>query len=222
MKYSKILFSFCLLYLISINSYSQVRFGLKLGPNIAYANFKGDGASAYEDFRELLVKYHFEGICILPVNETFKFRLGLGVHAKGHKSVETVNSINNIVEITPIYLQIPIIASYVNDKFHIGAGPYFSFGLSGKYIEKEEGGGVPSKIIRDGSIVFGNTIDSDLRNLDAGLQLEAGFTIKYDWIISGAYNIGLINFYPAPLADPDGISGKFNSFSISIGYLFPY
>ncbi len=207
--------------LISQELVAQTRFGLKGGLNLANANFSGPDASNYEDFRKNIFRYHVEGICIVPVNENFKFRFGLGLHSKGHKHVFIENGVTETFQLNPLYVQIPIIASYVNEKFHIGVGPYFGFGISGKFFEKTSGGGVATTE-ETRSIIFGNNIDDDLRSLDAGLQFEVGFTINYDFMITASYNLGLNNFFPAEIYERDGISGKFNTLGLSFGYLFPY
>jgi hypothetical protein len=217
-----ILFFVVILCVFSISTIQgQTRFGLKGGLNIAYGSWQGPNTSVREENRKLLYGYHLEGLCVLPVKDRFAFRLGIGVHLKGDKYSETVSGRTTSLTTAPIYIQLPVIASYVNEKFHIGAGPYFGFAVAGNITSKATGGGLDDKS-NSKKIVFGNALDNNIRPLDVGLQLEAGFTINYDYIISASYNVGLGNIVPTEYSEEYGITGRFNSISISVGYLFPY
>ncbi len=78
--------------------------------------------------------------------------------------------------------------------FFVGAGPSLGFGISGN-SRTTYSDGTPEE---SSKIKFGNTIDDDLKGLDLGANLLAGYCLKGGFMFSVNYNLGLSNLVPKP------------------------
>jgi len=114
------------------------------------------------------------------------------------------------------YIQIPVNAQY---KYNLGgmnlllqAGPYFSFGISGKnkWEYTEEWGGNKESDKGEDKIEFGK--DGDFKASDFGLGLGVGMQFENIQVGVG-YNLGLANI------DPDW-KAKNNGLALTVTYLF--
>ena len=192
------------LTICSVTLFAQVNFGVKAGLNLANMNFKGGPSEEFEDFKKMLTTFQVGGVAEFDLAESVALHTGIMLVGKGFKIAEAYNN--------PIYLQVPALILYKQDKFYIGGGPYVGFGLFGKY--KEDVAGDEDSY----DLEFGNGEDDDLTPIDFGLQFEAG-VILYDNIRLGAgYGLGLTNALPKDNRDDE--SWKHSVISINAAYMF--
>jgi hypothetical protein len=95
------------------------------------------------------------------------------------------------------------------------AGPYFAYGIAGKYEFKAEATGIPTEE-ETGDIKFGSNSDSDIKPLDFGLNIGAGVELN-NFLLRAQYGLGLADL------DPQG-ADEFKVYNrvigISFGYMF--
>ncbi len=112
------------------------------------------------------------------------------------------------------------IAAVANGRLHTGVGPYVAYGLGGSY-HSEWAAPMQVPILpgpQDRQIIWGNDADAnDFQRLDAGLQLEAGLTVRR-FRLSAAYALGLINLQPQP--DAAQVVKKARAFSLNLSAFF--
>jgi hypothetical protein len=136
----------------------------------------------------------------------FSFRTGLRFSARGDKQVADDATYQTYV----YYLALPVYALYnyqfSGGVFFGGLGPYYGYGLFGKYIDKVSGVTTKEKI------KFGEN-ESGLRHGDFGIGLVAGYVYKRI-LFQLTYDFGLSNIYF------DSTDKAFNrAFGISVGYI---
>ncbi|MEJ0102043.1 MAG: outer membrane beta-barrel protein [Bacteroidota bacterium] len=134
------------------------------------------------------------------------FRTGLRLSGRGDKQVDDDATYKTYI----YYLALPVYALYNYQSpggvFFGGLGPYYGYGLFGKYIDKVNGETTKEKI------KFGKD-ESGLRHGDFGLGLVAGYVYKRI-LFQFSYDFGLSNIYF------DKEDKAFNrAFGISVGYI---
>ncbi len=108
------------------------------------------------------------------------------------------------------YLQLPILINYsypldMDNSVHGGIGFYAALGLSGHF--KSDG--------MSESVHFGSSPNSDdLRRMDYGLVINAGYSFLKKWDVTLNYDLGLRNVSATP-PDPNT---KIRGFSLNAGY----
>lgn len=127
------------------------------------------------------------------------------------------------VEYNPMYIQIPVLASFrynLNDnwRWELNAGPYFAFGVGGKY-EKER----TFTDNRDNSIIEQTSEEVDFFNdntnsFDMGIAFGTGLTYK-KFYFGVQYEIGMSDLNNDK-EDGDYASIKNSNFTFSVGYNF--
>lgn len=211
MKTKHVLIALPLILLATV-SYSQVRFGLKAGLNLAGVRIDGPDAPD----TETLPSFHLGGFLDYAVNDFFAIQPGLLISGKGFKYNETILGTSLKAEVKPIYIDIPVMLILRTDiggvKLFGGAGPYLGFGIAGNY--KVSGAGQTE----DGDINWGSDEDDDhLKRGDLGLILGGGLELDNGLIFSLNYQLGLNNTDPAGSRDFKQMN---RVLGMSIGYLF--
>jgi hypothetical protein len=109
------------------------------------------------------------------------------------------------------YFNLPIDLVYHPDfagkRWVFGAGPWFAYGLSGKYTQ-------------DGytfGILFGSSEAHDAHRLDFGLNLLAGYKLNEKMMLTGRLDFGLKDVS----AQPDFVTIYTRSFGINFVYWMP-
>jgi hypothetical protein len=109
------------------------------------------------------------------------------------------------------YFNLPIDLIYhpdfVEKRWVFGAGPWFAYGLSGKYTQ-------------DGytwSIRFGSSETNDAHRLDFGLGAMAGYQLKPDMMLTAKFDFGLKDVS----AQPDFVTIYTRSFGVNFVYWMP-
>lgn len=187
----------CMLAVVAIVGYSQLRWDVKFGMNFSNMT-KFDDADALPGFTlGAGLDYEF--------TENWAFQPGVMFTSRGYK----YGGDGLTVKSRPIYMDIPLLGSYKFPigpvaKFFINAGPYLSVGLGGKI----KAGDYDEKIFDDG-----------WKRFDLGLQWGIGFELADHYLVNFTGQHGFIS----PFDFPDGYEGDRSrnmSFSIGVGYRF--
>ena len=209
MKKGISLFSLLLLF-VTIQSFAQVKFGVKAGLNLSNMTAK-DNTRTYSNNYKTKTGFHFGVTAEFPISESFSFEPGMLYSSKGYMYKETDYNVTASVN----YLEIPMNAIYKIDlsgaKMLISAGPYLGFALSGKYKGTEKGYDFNE------SIKIGNNADNDdIKSLDYGLNIGVGAEIK-QITIGLQYGLGLANI---STYTREGTKSSNKAIGISVGYKF--
>lgn len=181
-----------------------VTFGLRVGLN--FANVSGDA-----DDYDARTAFNVGAIADIPLMQSLYIQTGLYFQSKGAKYEEDGYE----ETISPMYLQIPVLASYRYNfsdaaQLQVNFGPYFAYGVGGKYKIEEDG----DEFEMD---AFGD--DGLLNRFDCGLQVGAGFTFAKHFNITFTYEFGLTNAANDDAFDDD-FSIKNSNCMLNLGYNF--
>lgn len=201
-------------YLISSsgNDAQSVRFGIRGGLN--WAILSGD----FDNALGSRIAYHVGVITEIPLIYDFYMQTGFYFQSKGavYKPYNVYPS-RSKEAINALYLQIPILASYCYDisdvfQMQVNFGPYFAYGVGGKYKLEE----------RQGKEYYGFELDvfgdkGILKNFDCGLQIGGGITFVRHYYLGLTYEFGLTNMAKAKDAE---VKPKNRNWMLSLGYTF--
>lgn len=197
---------------LQISGFSQnAKVGFTAGLTIANLHSKIDGVSNNGD-----AKYGYTAGLVVdaPINNNFSFMPSVNYVQKG-KNEDRTNSSGVKEEIATQlrYIEVPFNFVYnvsAGGGFFIGAGPYISFGLPSQKVTTVAGAEAET------DIKWGSTIAEDLRGMDYGANVIAGYKMKKGLFFSANYSQGLRN-----LATGDSNNEIKNTyFAISLGWLF--
>jgi hypothetical protein len=219
--------SFAVMLFAFTTSAQEIRFGAKLGANLANVGDVPEGAST-----SMLIGAHIGAIVDIPINSNFSIQPGLLYSMKGWNesadlSIPGFFTLKYDVDQKLNYIEIPINAVYSFDEgygFNIFAGPYVGILLSAN--SKGESTvdilGVPATVDVDEDIKEG------LESLDIGFNIGLGYRLENGLGFSAQYGIGLTSLV-AEQTETDPISGasytidaygKNSVIGISVSYLF--
>lgn len=196
--------------------------GIRAGGNLS--TFTGDHFSDVD----LKSRFGFNvGVNLdYSIMESFGIQTGVYFTTKGAK-YETVKIHEVYEEVTtktynwnPMYIQIPVLASYryhFNDnlRWELNAGPYFAFGVGGKYKYERT-----KTSLYDGEVLSSKETEEDFFNddtnsFDMGIAFGTGLTYK-KFYFGVQYEIGMTNL----VSDSEDYSMKNSNFTFSVGYNF--
>jgi hypothetical protein len=209
-----------LLFLITTQTFAQIKFGVKAGLNLSNMLAKDNDQTYSENFK-MKPGFHAGATVEFPIVKRFSFETGLLFATKGTKinEKETVGNETNELkgEINLYYLDIPLTAKVTFDigsaKIYGDFGLYLGIGLKGKSkIEITDMGGTDSF---NENIKFGSGSDQ-VKRVDYGLT--AGVGVEIQSVQFGiSYGYGLANLSN----DTDnGTITKNRVLGISVGYKF--
>ncbi|MBK8196003.1 MAG: PorT family protein [Lewinellaceae bacterium] len=202
MKNQSVAILFVMLFLgMASTGFSQVRFGVKAGLNLA--NISGDDVGD----TKMLPTFLVGGQAEFGLAENLGLGVGLQLSGKGFKVSD--DFLEEDLKYSVMYIQVPVLLQYRNSGFFAGVGPYVGFAISGK--AKAGGESI--------SLEFGNTEDDDLAPLDFGAGLELGYEFS-NIRATASYNLGLANIVPKDIADAEDVSAKNTVIGIAVAYLF--
>jgi len=210
MKY-KILLLLLSSYLFS-SGYSQGVFGFKAGMQLAKITGAGDVPNC------LLPTLQVKGVAIFPLSDEVTINPSLGYSGKGYRwnNLTFEDQFGNLATGDIIglfhYLQVTVPISYKivsnpNQEYYFGAGPYFSYAVSGK--TKLKNAAIADYQSWD---LFTNNA---YKRTDAGIAIEIASRIKKKFLIAFNADIGL-----ADVSNEGGGKLKQMAGGLSIGYLF--
>ena len=188
----------------------NARFGFTAGTSIANYKAKYSGISISPDSKAGITAGFLVDI---PLGSSFSIQPALNFVQKGSKSEfmgekETVNI--NCLEVP---LNLLCNSGGKSGSFFVGAGPSFSFNMSGK--SKYDDGTGTGEIEEE--IKFGNDKDNDdMKSSELGANFLTGYQFSNGLFLSAGYNMGLSNL---SLYSDDDESIKSNYFSIKIGFM---
>ena len=196
-----------------------ITIGVRAGINFASMTVKEGGISASSDSR---VAFNAGVSVDFPVLESFYVQSGLYLSQKGFKGEDNDYEVDGkyTAEANPMYLEIPVLASYRYNfsdaaQLQFNVGPYFAFGVGGKFKEKTTYGSRTSEHEFD---YFGSEDDEKswgAKTFDCGMQFGVGITFSKIYV-GCAYQTGLTNVTKGD----HGGSFKNNNFMINLGYNF--
>lgn len=218
----------------SLNTaFTQVRFGLKAGLNLASISYSDDYIEASEAgisgniSTGMVPAFHFGGQAEFGFGGALGLSLGLQLNMKGGSL-----DLNGVLfgepftaksKARPMYLQVPVALTYHKNTFYVGIGPYVGFGVGGKLKTEVEAAGQSDEVSED--LEFGDDSDDAFAPLDYGAGLEIGYEINDMVCLSVSYQLGLANVAPKDAVDEGDAAGLDFSYrhrvvGISITYLF--
>jgi len=212
----KLLF-FVIALTMTMESFAQIRFGVKGGLNLANMVINDpDEYQFYDLAPKTIIGFHMGATAEFSFSEKFAVEPGLLLSTKGYKFEED----GDVLSFNMNYLEIPINAIYKIDiggaKILIKAGPYLGYAISGKWKASEAVlgyyGDEKEQKIKIGSDDSGD----DIKPHDFGLNIGGGVEIK-DITIVLQYGIGLANLSPYTVHNT---KLKNNVIGISVGYKF--
>jgi len=194
----------------TLESFAQIKFGVKGGLNYANMLDKNNNRT-YSDDYQAKIGFNLGVTAEYSISEKFAIEPGLLFSTKGYKLENS--GITGSVNLN--YLEVPINAIYKiefsNAKILIIAGPYLGYAVSGKMKASEPVLGV-NEDSKEQKVVIG----TDIKPLDFGLNIGAGVEIK-DITVSLQYGYGLANL---TLHSENDAKLKNRVLGISIGYKF--
>jgi hypothetical protein len=195
-----------------ISSAQNTRFGFTAGTAFANYHSKVDGES---DNGNSKIGITAGVLADILAGKNFSFQPALNFVQKGTQEEETFGGITEKMKLTINCLEVPLNFLYNTTgntgTFFIGAGPSFSFALSGKW--KYEDG--TNSVTED--VQFGDDPDNDdLKGFEVGVNALTGYRFPNGLFIAAGYNAGLTNLFPG--GSEDGTL-KSQYFSIKLGWL---
>jgi len=197
------------LLFVSLNGFSQLKYGVKLGAN--FANVIQNFANLDDEFgTKIRLAYSFGAIIEYEFSEVISLQSGLQLTNKGFSldledeliDGETVDGFDRY-SIT--YLEVPVNVAFKIRDFRIIVGPYIAFGIGGKnkYDYTRTYNGSDDVVKGDTDIKFkGKLNEADwnsdneyIKGLDYGLSLGFGYRIG-PMMINAGYALGLANLFP--------------------------
>ena len=196
-------------------SFSQARFGIRGGLNIANQKINvsafGDNVSQSGD---AIPSFHIGGMGDIKLSELFYLQPSILLSGKG-TNFKGEDDFGNPVtaKIRPYYLEIPInlvvktTLPSTNLSIYGGAGPSVGFGLFGKV---ESDGESDDAFQEDG-----------FKRLDFGINLTAGLETPSGWQFSFHFTPGIANIYNGgDVGGGTDINWKNKVIGFSVGYFF--
>ncbi len=194
-------FAVCLTAVMSLNA--QVSFGPKAGLNLA--TISGDDV---ED-AGLKIGGQIGGMAHMAFSDNLGLQPALMLSMKGYRYSESAGGITATTTLSLNYLEIPVNIVYGIDmgdnQFQIFAGPYFAYGLFGKYKMEMDGGDELEDMGFDMSGETDVQFVGDAKDAGAALipinamdfGVNAGLGFKAGAIqIQAAYGLGFGNLNP--------------------------
>lgn len=209
MKKIVLVLSASLISLVTINA-QTIAFGVKGGVNANNLPLKTEAGTSDDIVLDGgTTGFHVGGVVDLAFNSHFSIQPNLLFAMKGG-GFFTEGKINIMA------IDLPINFLYKHDGFFVGAGPNFSYGISGKlkpYDSAEEDVDLYEKP--------DPTTEEPFKRFEIGANVLMGYQFPSGLTIGASYTPGISNL----LNDEDGTIGantKINTrmFGFSIGYMF--
>lgn len=208
----------------------KILYGIRAGLNVSnLAGEYGPDSGDELDF-DSRVGFHVGGVVDIPITNGFYVQPGLLFSTRGAKDKYSYSESGYSEEATskyrPIYLEIPVLASFRADvssavNVQVNVGPHFAFGLGGQCKEAYNDSDGNSESVK--YPFFGESTDKEdhfgAKRFDFGLTFGAGVMLWEHYYVGIAYDFGLVNM----AVDKEwGDKAKFRNrnFSIQLGYNF--
>jgi hypothetical protein len=201
---------------VSTTVFSQVRFGIKGGLNMANQKIKVSlMGQSYDQTGDGIVSFHVGGVAEIPIARNFAFRPELLLSGKGmNLDAEDPDTEEPFTaKIRPFYLEVPLNVVYTHEfpaglRFYGGAGPSIAYGLFGKV----KGNGQEDDAFQD----------EGFKRFDFGINILAGIELNSGLTFGVNFTPGLANITEAEDTSGFGADVKWTNsvFGVSVGYMF--
>ncbi|MET6999080.1 porin family protein [Chitinophaga defluvii] len=205
----KVLLSAAALLIASL-SFGQAKWGIVAGPNFSSITAKNFTTNGKETSK--LITGVRAGVTVdIPLAEEFFIGTGLLYAGKGGKDKD-----NTDFKTTLSYLQLPVNFMFKPEvgsgNMVLAVGPYFAYGVGGKYKGKI------------GSVNFDTNVFDDgvmkLKRFDAGAGIQIGYEMLTGLYFGLNADLGLVNNLDDTKSNNGDRSFKNTSFGVSLGYKF--
>lgn len=187
----------CVIFLTAGTLQAQVRFGGKIGLNLAHVS---SNDPAINDFDKVLPAFQGGLITDFSAGDNFSFQPQLIIQGKGAKvKYDSADTLYRFIT-----LDIPLNLLYKSEGFFIGGGPNLGFNLNADYKHNSN--------VTDIGIGGGT---HEFKRFDFGLHFMAGYESDAGFLIGVNYLRGITN-----LSNVSGMDWRNHVFSVTVGYLF--
>lgn len=202
-----------LLMISSTGAFAQMSFGVKAGANFSSMMLKSNGEK--DDEAKFKPGFNIGAFGDFELSDLLAVEAGLNVELKGYRmKFDEIGK--TTIKSNLVYVTVPVDVKLTFGSFYVLAGPYIGVAATGKVKSKFEFNDETEK--HNESLDFGNDEkDSDLKRLDLGLGLGAGYEINDNLGVRAGYDLGLSNLEPG--GDKDN-SVKNGSINVSVTYKF--
>jgi hypothetical protein len=213
----KLLLSTTAAVLLSVGAYAQggLGYGVKAGVNLPSYSYGGSDLSDSKS----TVNFHVTGYLDAPVTSNFYIQPGVSLQGKGAKFADYKIGENTYeVKQNTMWLEVPVnfvlkFPTAGEGKFFVGAGPYVSFGLSGKNKYEAKSGSGSTSISDD--FKFGK--DETLKGTDFGVNFLAGYQLGSGISINAGYGLGLTNIAGSKFIGKGDVKNRVWSIGLGFG-----
>jgi len=193
---------------MQIASAQKVQVGLTGGASVSNFKFESDEDDENGDAKTGVT---FGVLANIPAGKNFMVQTGAHWVQKGTKMEESIGGSTEKISLVTNWIEVPVNFLYNSGGFFIGAGPSFSFAVSGKWKLEFDG----EKETED--VKFGDSNDDDdMKGFDLGANVQTGYRFPNGFLIMANYNQGLSNLAVSG-ADNDKLKSHY--FGIRLGYL---
>ncbi|WP_129714570.1 porin family protein [Pedobacter sp. SYP-B3415] len=199
------------------------RFGIRAGLNLSRFAVEGGSFNGVDDdYQSYLPGFNASIFLNLNISDRFAVQPAISLQGKGTQLKRTdLPGENGSFKISALWLEVPVNAVYSipagqAGTLMINAGPYVSYGLSGKLRIETESGATESADVR-----FGSAATDQFTKLDFGLNGGLGFRLDNGASLNAGYGFGLADLTPKDRRNANGANKYSNRvISFSIGYAF--
>ncbi len=206
-----------LLMISSTGAFAQMSFGVKAGVNFSNMMLKAGGEKV--DDIKFKPGFNIGAFGDFELSDLLAVEAGLNVETKGllMKDDEEFmgKKMKSKVTTNLVYVTVPVDVKLTFGSFYVLAGPYIGVAATGKAKSKMEYDGNTEKDSH--SMDLGGDDKDDLKRLDLGFGIGAGYEINDNLGVRAGYDLGLSNL--TPKGDKDN-SSKNGSINVSVTYKF--
>lgn len=192
---------------------TKSRFGLKGGLSLPKYKYVNDNNNTSNE-TETTTNFHLTGYADAPLGGVFSIQPGISLQGKGAKYFD--NGTNQVEDnVLAVEIPVNILANLPAGpgKFYIGGGPYAGFNVSGqrKFISNTS--------TADRKLNIGDASGDDLKAIDFGVNLLAGYQLSSGLNFGAGYGLGFTNLYPTSTSNTN-VEQNNRVLSFSVGFAF--
>jgi hypothetical protein len=231
----KFILTFAIGAMATIGANAQISFGFQAGTNLATYKAEDNSSNPNTTYKGKTKAGFTAGVVAnIPFSSMISLRPELNYIQKGGKNTssgsnggssykdESTATMNFIELPVNVVLNFPVGAG----RFSVGAGPNFSFGLSGKnkYTNSVTFGGTTQTSTGKNDVKFDGKkyadlpvtdVDAHFKAFDMGANAFVGYKLNMGVFFNAGYTIGLSNLDPN-----DKQSFKTAGLTLKVGYMF--
>ena len=192
--------------LISINANAQKE-QVGISGGASFSNYSGSAKG-----NKTKAGFTIGAIANIDIGKKFIIQPGINFVQKGSRDKNNFLGIAANYSLTTNHIEVPVNLMYTANGFFIGAGPSFSFGISGKW--KYDIGGNKT----EANVKFGNGDGDDMKGFDIAVNMIlGGFLVKNSLFIAANYNLGFRNLDTGTSPNSRTVNSRY--FGIKLGYV---